>query len=105
VSYLESSATALEEAAACGVPVVGTNLAGASESVPNDGVRGLLVPPGRPDELARAMDRMLDVPRPEPPAHVRTWTEVAQDYLRLFEELGVDVGVPVPRHPAPPRVA
>ncbi|MGA9839041.1 MAG: glycosyltransferase [Thermoplasmata archaeon] len=94
VSVLESTATALEEAAACGVPVVGTDLPGTSENVPHDGVRGLLVPPGRPAELAEAMDRMLDAPRPSVPSAIRTWTDVAADYARLLQELGVELGPP-----------
>jgi 1,4-alpha-glucan branching enzyme len=91
VSTLESTATALEEAVALGVPVVGTDLPGTSENVPNDGVRGLLVPPGRVDDLATAMGRMLEVARPTPPTSIRTWNDVASDYLALFRELGVAI--------------
>jgi|HubBroStandDraft_1064217.scaffolds.fasta_scaffold01451_7 glycosyltransferase involved in cell wall biosynthesis len=97
VTSLESTATALEEAVACGVPVVGTNLPGTDENVPNDGLLGRLVPPSRPAELAAAMDRMLDVPRPPRPSRIRTWGDVARDYLLLFRELGVSVDLPEPQ--------
>jgi glycosyltransferase involved in cell wall biosynthesis len=94
ISSLESTATALEEAVACGVPVVGTDLPGTAENVPNDGRLGLLIPPGRPEDLAAAMDRMLDVPRPTPPTAIRTWADVAREYRALFRSLGVDLGGP-----------
>jgi glycosyltransferase involved in cell wall biosynthesis len=49
------------EALAVGVPVVATAVGGVPEIV-HDGVNGLLVPPGRPDELAAAMARILEEP-------------------------------------------
>ncbi|MCI4324426.1 MAG: glycosyltransferase family 4 protein [Thermoplasmata archaeon] len=89
IGTLESSATALEEAAMCGTPVVGSDLPGASESIPHDGTRGLLVAPKDPDALAHALRRILGQERPTGPAPVRTWDDVAADYERLFDELGV----------------
>ncbi len=90
---LESSATTLEEAAACGCPVVGSALPGAAESIPSDGVRGRLVPPGDVAALADAIDRMLSQPRPAAPEQIRTWDDVVRDYFDLFRRLGV------PLHP------
>jgi glycosyltransferase involved in cell wall biosynthesis len=49
------------EALSVGVPVVATAVGGVPEVV-HDGVNGLLVPPGRPDELAAAMRRVLEEP-------------------------------------------
>ncbi len=49
------------EAAACGVPVVGTAVGGLLDSV-QDGVTGLLVPPRDPVAFAAALRRLLDDP-------------------------------------------
>ena len=46
------------EAMAAGRPIVAARAAAVPEVVP-DGVCGILVPPGRPDELAQALDRLL----------------------------------------------
>jgi glycosyltransferase involved in cell wall biosynthesis len=51
----------LIEAMAAGRPVVATEVAGAVELV-DDGATGLLVPPGRPDALARAIGGLLADP-------------------------------------------
>jgi glycosyltransferase involved in cell wall biosynthesis len=47
------------ESLAVGTPVVSTAVGGVPEVV-EDGVNGLLVPPGRPDLLAGAIERLLD---------------------------------------------
>ena len=49
------------EALSVGVPVVATAVGGVPEVV-LDGENGLLVPPGRPEELAAAMRRVLEEP-------------------------------------------
>jgi glycosyltransferase involved in cell wall biosynthesis len=49
------------EALSVGVPVVATSVGGVPEVV-RDGENGLLVPPGRPDELAAALRRLLEEP-------------------------------------------
>lgn len=49
------------EALALGVPVVATAVGGVPEVVQDD-VNGLLVPPGRPDELAAALARLVEEP-------------------------------------------
>ena len=46
------------EAMAAGLPIVAARAAAVPEVVP-DRVCGILVPPGRPDELAKALDRLL----------------------------------------------
>jgi glycosyltransferase involved in cell wall biosynthesis len=60
-SRYEGLPVAICEAMVCGVPVVAT----AVNSVPDvvcPGESGLLVPPGRPDLLARAVAHLLDRP-------------------------------------------
>jgi colanic acid/amylovoran biosynthesis glycosyltransferase len=56
---MEGIPVALMEAMASGVPVVASRLSGVPELV-EDGVTGLLVPPGEPSALAAAMARILD---------------------------------------------
>ena len=57
-SLWEAHATTPLEAAAMGLPVVGTNIGGISESL-DQGVTGLLVPPEDPDALASAVNSLL----------------------------------------------
>lgn len=49
------------EAMACDTPVIGTDVGGVPELLGRDG-RGTVVPPGRPDLLAEALDRALADP-------------------------------------------
>jgi len=94
ISLLESTATSLEEAAMCGTPVVGSDLPGAGETIPHDGVSGRLVAPGDAAALAEAISRVLETGRPPAPMALRTWDETAQEYVALFRELGA--GFPRP---------
>lgn len=57
----EGTSLALLEAMACGLPVVATSIPG-NAAVIEDGVSGLLVPPGDVQELSRAIDFMLRHP-------------------------------------------
>ncbi len=54
----EGMPVSLMEAAACGVPVVATDVGGVRELV-QEGVTGLLAPPGDPPGLAAALGRLL----------------------------------------------
>lgn len=60
-SATEGLPLVLVEAMSQGTPVVATRVGGVPELV-EDGVSGLLVEPGRPDELARALRALLDEP-------------------------------------------
>jgi glycosyltransferase involved in cell wall biosynthesis len=60
-SLSEGLSNVLLESMAAGVPVVATRVGGAPEVI-DDGRTGLLVPAGRPGELARAILRLLEHP-------------------------------------------
>jgi glycosyltransferase involved in cell wall biosynthesis len=60
-SRSEGTTTTALEAQACGVPVVATDV-GAVHEVVDDGVTGLLVPPGQPAAIAAATLGLLDDP-------------------------------------------
>lgn len=89
VGRLESTPTTLEEGAALGTPILGSDLPGAGEALPHDGVHGLLCPPGDVEAVARALERLLLQARPPYPGPPRTWDQTAAEYAALFEELGV----------------
>ena len=57
-SYREGLPKSLLEAAACGLPIVTTDVPGCREIV-NDGINGLLVPPRNTHLLAAALDTLL----------------------------------------------
>jgi glycosyltransferase involved in cell wall biosynthesis len=60
-SFNEGLPNVCIEAAACGVPVVASNVGGVPEVV-KEGVNGFLVPPGNPEALAAALHRALSHP-------------------------------------------
>lgn len=60
-SFDEGMPLVLLEAMACGVPVVATRVGGVDELV-EDGIDGLLVPPGDVAALAEAIDRLVSDP-------------------------------------------
>jgi glycosyltransferase involved in cell wall biosynthesis len=58
-SYLEGLGTSIMDAQAMGIPVVATDTGGVPDIV-EDGVTGLLVPPGDANALAQAIVRLLE---------------------------------------------
>ena len=107
-TYREGFPSVPLEAAALGLPVVGTSVPGCVDAV-EDGVTGTLVPARDAGALADALRRYLNDPelrrrhgqagrervlrdfRPEP-----IWEALYQEYVRLLKEKGL----PMP-HPAP----
>jgi glycosyltransferase involved in cell wall biosynthesis len=86
----EGGPTVALEAQAVGTPVVGSRLGGLAEIV-EDGVTGRLVPPNDPRglaaalaEIARDPEHTIDQWRANAPTP-RTMSQVASDYLRLYE--------------------
>lgn len=57
-SYHDGLPNTLLEAAACGVPIVATNVGGMMDIIENE-KNGLLVPPGAPQKLSEAISRLL----------------------------------------------
>jgi glycosyltransferase involved in cell wall biosynthesis len=96
INSMESTPTSLEEAASLGIRVLGSNLPGASETIPSDGVRGMLVRPGDAAAVAAGLRQLL-ASAPWTPTRVRTWEDVSNDYLSLYGEL-----VPELRQPRRP---
>ena len=81
-SVTEGLGSAVLDAMALGLPVVGTRAGGIPEAV-EEGVTGLLVPPGRSEALAEAIVRMLN----DPSARQRMGTA---GRARVEEEFGVE---------------
>jgi len=52
----------VNEAIACGLPVIATNVAGCVADLVRDGENGYLVSPGNPEALSKAMEQLLSAP-------------------------------------------
>ncbi len=104
-SYFEALPVALLEAMARGVPVIATRVGGIPDVI-EDGVNGLLVDPGRPEPLARAIIAMLTDDalrsrlREAARTHVRkrySTEAIIEDLGMLYRELGIRVEPVKPR--------
>jgi glycosyltransferase involved in cell wall biosynthesis len=87
ISRLESTPITLLYATAAGTPVVGTEVGGTGETIPNDGVAGLVVPAQDPAALGEAMTRLLSARAARSPGRPRYWSDVAADYERVMDSL------------------
>jgi glycosyltransferase involved in cell wall biosynthesis len=98
ISALESTPITLLYASAAGVAVLGTEVGGTGETIPNDGVAGLVVPAENPAALGDAMSRLLETRRAPATRAPRYWSDVAADYGRVMTELRQPPGMTaVPR--------
>lgn len=91
-SIYEGFGNVLVEALAAGVPVVSTRCPYGPDEILDDGRFGELVPVGAVDELAGAIARQLDAPRPPKPERQARANDfhvdsVARRYLALLESL------------------
>jgi glycosyltransferase involved in cell wall biosynthesis len=78
-SFAEGVPVVLMEAMAARCPVVATRINGIPELI-EDGVTGLLVPPGRPDLLANAVERILAGPRQAERMALAAHEKIRRDY-------------------------
>jgi glycosyltransferase involved in cell wall biosynthesis len=85
-SFQEGLPVVLMEAMAFGVPVVATRIMGVPELV-DDGVSGVLVTAARVDELATALDELLD-----DPARAEAIGRVGRERVRREYDLEANVG-------------
>jgi glycosyltransferase involved in cell wall biosynthesis len=96
-SYQEPYGTVYGEALAAGLPVVGWR-AGNLPNLADDGVEGVIVPPGDIAALAKAMDRLatddawrdrLAAGAARRGARLPTWSEVSRMLFGLLEEMAI----------------
>lgn len=80
----------VNEALACGTPVVATDVGSVPELLPSPEY-GIIVPPNDTDALSSALERALDAGWDRAAiarwGAGRTWEQVASEVLRLFEEI------------------
>jgi glycosyltransferase involved in cell wall biosynthesis len=69
----------VNEAMACGLPIIVTNVAGCSADLVEDGWNGYVVPPGNPDRLKAALDSLVRSPELRRQMSVRS-TERIREY-------------------------
>jgi 1,2-diacylglycerol 3-alpha-glucosyltransferase len=72
-------ALVVNEAMACGLPIVVTNVAGCSANLVENGWNGYVVPPGNPDKLSAALDSLMRSPELRRQMSVRS-AERIRDY-------------------------
>ena len=94
-SHYEGLPTVLLEAMSCGIPVVATNVGGNSEVI-SSGVNGILIPPKSPENMAKAVSRLLDdqalrermggAARRTIEEHY-TWDKIAENVTECYERM------------------
>ncbi len=88
----------VNEAMACGLPVIATNVAGCTLDLVHDGINGVVIPPGDPTRLAAAMQNLIsDDARRNEMAHKSR--ELIDAYSPAVWAQGVVEAVNRARHP------
>lgn len=94
-SLAEAFGLVFAEAMALGLPIIGTTAGGIPEVVKN-GENGILVQPGKVNELKNALEKLINNKElrekmgEKSTKIVRenfTWDKIAQDYLRIYKEV------------------
>jgi glycosyltransferase involved in cell wall biosynthesis len=94
-AHYEGLPTSLLEAMSCGRPVVATAVSGALDVI-KDGINGLLVSPRAPNELASAVQRLLENPglaenlgsAARKTIEVRySWPVISQGYISQYKKI------------------
>jgi len=103
-SSAEAFGNVFAEALASGLPIVGSTVGGIPELVEH-GVNGLLIDPGQPLALARAVQylaqdpelrRMMSVRNRAKAEAVLEWSQATNRYLALYDSLAHRVRAPLP---------
>jgi len=100
----EGCPNVIQQALACGTPIVATDCPGGTSEILEDGKWGKLVPVGNPEAMATAIRETLDdTSPPDGRRRARDFDPErnAQEYLRLLSSHAARHGGP--RHPAPRR--
>jgi glycosyltransferase involved in cell wall biosynthesis len=99
-SHEEAEPRSIIEAYAVGTPAIGTNVGGVSEMI-RDGVSGLVIEPGDPEQIAHALIMMHDLgkKREEMAAEgmkyieqLPSWERIAKTILELYISIWEDYG-------------
>jgi phosphatidylinositol alpha-1,6-mannosyltransferase len=90
-SHGEGFGIALIEAAACGIPVVGSSVDGSCDAL-LDGQLGRLVDPNNPDELTRAISAVINTPKPRTRSPQVETFDVGRFQARVAEWLTQQAG-------------
>lgn len=89
ISNLESTPISLLAALSTGTPVIGTEIGGTGETIPNDGVSGSIIAVCDSKNLAEAIVKMINMKRKGRVGKqaLRFWSHVADDYLKIINSM------------------